>query len=85
VLCLNCIHKLDAVPAEVKVKVVVVEDGVEKEITVDITDDLKAVWRKMEERGYSVVAYCAARKVVVVGTPPSPTSAIVECEEFAAA
>jgi len=85
VLCVNCIHKLDEVPAEVKAKIVVVEDGVEKEIMVNIADSLKAVWKKMEERGYSVVAYCAARKAVVVGTPPSPTTAIVECEEFAAA
>jgi len=81
-LCLNCIHKLDAVPDIVEVEIVIVEEEVEKTITVNIADSLKTLWRKMEERGYTVIVYCTAKKVVVVGSPPSPATTVVECEEF---
>jgi len=82
VLCLNCAHKLDAVPDVVEVEVVVVEDEVERTVKVNIADSLRALWSKMEERGYTAVIYCTAKKAVVAGSPPSPAKTIVECEGF---
>jgi len=69
-LCLKCANRKDAVPDKV-----VVED-------VDITEDLKAIWKAIAKREYPVRIFCDARKVVVVGDPASPAKSVTECAEF---
>jgi len=80
-LCLNCIHARDGIPERVEVEVRVNEE-VEK---VDIADELRKLWKAVEERGYTIIVFCSATKEIKGGAPPNPTTTITECAEFAEA
>jgi len=73
VLCLRCIHRRDEVPRKVEVE------------GLDITEELKSIWKSIARRGYPIRIYCDTRKAVVVGDPASPAKSVTECAEFAEA
>jgi len=77
-LCLNCIHARDEVPAEVEVEKKV--DG--EVVTIDIADMLAKLRKSAERRGYTAIIFCSKLKEIKVGAPPSPAKTITECEEF---
>jgi len=80
-LCLNCIFARDGVPEKVEIEVRVDEE-VRK---VDITEEVKELWKSAEEMGYSVTIFCEKLKEIKVGTPPSPACTVTECAEFSEA
>jgi len=80
-LCLNCIHARGEIPRKLEVEVGM---GVAVE-KIDIANQLKKLWKAMEEEEYTTIVFCDVKKEVKVGLPPSPASTITECKEFAEA